>query len=74
MFYLVEAKYTNSSQTRDYSEELLSLLKAGKIIEFLKKAVQYRQNIVLSGTTGTGKITAIKTLEDVIGPGEPTIF
>ncbi|BBL36044.1 Type IV secretion system protein VirB11 (plasmid) [Nitrosomonas stercoris] len=58
---------------KPYEKELLSLLKAGKIIEFLKKAVQYRQNIVLSGATGSGKTTVMKALVDVIDPGERII-
>lgn len=58
---------------KPYEEELLSLLEAGKIREFLTKAVKYRQNIVLSGATGSGKTTVMKTLVDAIDPGERII-
>lgn len=58
---------------KPHEEELLALLDAGKVMEFLTKAVQYRQNIVLSGATGSGKTTVMKALVDVIDPGERII-
>ncbi|SFU33482.1 type IV secretion system protein VirB11 [Nitrosomonas eutropha] len=58
---------------KPHEKELLSLVKSGKIIEFLTKAVQYRQNIVLSGATGSGKTTVMKALVDAIDPGERII-
>jgi len=58
---------------KPHEEELLSLLESGKIKEFLTKAVKYRQNIVLSGATGSGKTTVMKTLVDAIDPSERII-
>ncbi len=37
--------------------ELAKLLKANKIDEFIKKAVLYKKNIIISGGTSTGKTT-----------------
>lgn len=58
---------------KPHEKELLALLDSGKVIDFLTKAVQYRQNIVLSGATGSGKTTVMKALVDVIDPGERII-
>ena len=56
-------------------KELLSLLNAHRIREFLEMAVRSKQNIVISGATGSGKTTIMKTLVDLIrASGEPETF
>lgn len=47
---------------KPYEIELLSLLKAHKIKEFLILAVKSGLNIVFAGQTGSGKTTVMKTL------------
>lgn len=46
----------------DGDRELLALLRARDIVAFLRRAVQLRKNILLSGTTGSGKTTISKAL------------
>lgn len=43
-------------------EELAGLLKEKKLVEFLRKAVLYKKNIIVSGATGSGKTTFMKSL------------
>src|SRR3546814_7985315 len=50
--------------------ELRDLLDAGKHVEFFKKAVQGRKNILISGATGSGKTTLSKGLIQLIPPHE----
>ncbi|KQV78243.1 P-type DNA transfer ATPase VirB11 [Rhizobacter sp. Root1221] len=50
------------SQVSAQDDELLGLLKAEKYEQFIKKAVAYRKNIVVSGATGSGKTTFMKGL------------
>lgn len=49
-----------------HETELLRLLDAGDIRRFLELAVASRLNIVVSGATGSGKTTLMKTLVDLI--------
>jgi type IV secretion system protein VirB11 len=53
--------------------ELLALRAAGRIREFLARAVTGRQNIVVSGATGAGKTTIMKALVDLIPAHERLI-
>jgi type IV secretion system protein VirB11 len=46
--------------------ELGELLKKRKFEEFFKLAVNSRKNIVISGSTGSGKTTMMKTLIDLV--------
>jgi type IV secretion system protein VirB11 len=46
--------------------KLTASLKEKRIAEFLQLAVQNKQNIVVSGATGSGKTTLTKTLIDLI--------
>lgn len=55
--------------TGDLSEhdaELLRLKHAGDYATFFKRAVEYRKNVVVSGATGSGKTTFMKSLVDHI--------
>ncbi|HEY4294352.1 P-type DNA transfer ATPase VirB11 [Luteibacter sp.] len=54
-------------------EELLGLLQADRIRDFLELAVRSHQNIVISGATGSGKTTIMKALVDLIPSGERLI-
>ncbi|MDB5975039.1 MAG: P-type transfer ATPase VirB11 [Nevskia sp.] len=42
--------------------ELIGLLGSGKLKDFLRHAVRYRKNIVVSGSTSSGKTTFLNTL------------
>lgn len=53
--------------------QLLALLAERRIREFLTLAVRSRQNIIVSGATGSGKTTIMKTLVDLIPPDERLI-
>ena len=53
----------------DHDRELLELKYSRNYAEFFKKAVQYKKNIVVSGATGSGKTTFMKSLVNHI-PGE----
>jgi type IV secretion system protein VirB11 len=54
-------------------KELHGHLDAGRIRQFLELAVRARQNIVVSGATGSGKTTIMKTLVDLIPANERLI-
>ncbi|HJU08339.1 MAG TPA: P-type DNA transfer ATPase VirB11 [Rhodanobacteraceae bacterium] len=54
-------------------EKLSGLLAAHRIREFLERAVRTKQNIVISGATGSGKTTAMKALVDLIPASERLI-
>ncbi len=65
---------------RKFRKNLLSmkdLVKAGtltgEISEFLKKCVEKRFNIIISGATSTGKTTFLNVLSNFIPPGERII-
>ncbi len=53
--------------------ELSALLAERRIAEFLNLAVRSRQNIIVSGATGSGKTTIMKTLVDLIPADERLI-
>ncbi|HZF97963.1 MAG TPA: P-type DNA transfer ATPase VirB11 [Pseudoxanthomonas sp.] len=46
----------------DHDRELLELKQSKSYSEFFKKAVHYKKNIVVSGATGSGKTTFMKSL------------
>jgi type IV secretion system protein VirB11 len=46
----------------DHDQELLELRRQRNYAEFFKKAVHYKKNIVVSGATGSGKTTFMKSL------------
>ena len=51
-------------------QELLALRHSRDYAEFFRRAVQYRKNIVVSGATGSGKTTFMKSLVNHIPPDE----
>jgi type IV secretion system protein VirB11 len=54
----------------DHDRELLELKKARKYEEFFRKCVMYKKNVVVSGATGSGKTTFMKSLVNHIPDGE----
>ncbi len=52
---------------------LLQLYDAGDLIGFLAEAVRTRCTMLLTGATGSGKTTMLKTLVSIIDPGERLI-
>lgn len=58
---------------RALEDQLSALLAAHRIREFLELAVRSRQNIVISGATGSGKTTVMKALVDLIPAHERLI-
>lgn len=54
----------------DHDRELLELKYSRNYAEFFKKAVQYKKNIVVSGATGSGKTTFMKSLVNHIPEDE----
>ena len=58
----VRAPQAASEELRDDDRELAALLEGGQFAPFLRRAVQLRKNILLSGATGSGKTTVSKAL------------
>lgn len=56
-----------------HDRELKKLLDEGEYRKFLEKAVEYRKNILVSGATGSGKTTFMKTLISLIDHNERII-
>lgn len=54
----------------EHDRELLELRRSRDFTGFFSKAVEYRKNIVVSGATGSGKTTFMKSLVDHIPHGE----
>jgi type IV secretion system protein VirB11 len=54
----------------DHDRELSDLRAAREYAEFFNKAVQYKKNIVVSGATGSGKTTFMKSLVNHISSDE----
>lgn len=50
--------------------QLLEALWAGRIAEFMRRAVRDRRNIVVSGSTGAGKTTFMKGIIQEVSPAE----
>lgn len=57
----------------DHDRELLELRANRKFADFFRKAVLYKKNIVVSGATGSGKTTFMKSLVQHIPDGERLI-
>lgn len=54
-------------------KELRALLDAGQVKEFIKKAVIYRKNLIISGGTSTGKTTFFNACLKVVSENERII-
>jgi type IV secretion system protein VirB11 len=59
-----------TDELSDHDRELLELRRTHQFAEFFKKAVHYRKNIVVSGATGSGKTTFMKSLVNHIDDDE----
>lgn len=57
----------------DHDRELLDLRQSRNYAEFFRKAVLYKKNILVSGATGSGKTTFMKSLVDHIPDSERLI-
>ncbi|MDZ4078507.1 P-type DNA transfer ATPase VirB11 [Hydrocarboniphaga sp.] len=60
MFERVEVVQDDALSPEDH--QLRALLEAGRLKDFLREAVRYRRNIVVSGSTSSGKTTFLNTL------------
>ncbi|MDO5692739.1 MAG: P-type DNA transfer ATPase VirB11 [Pseudomonadota bacterium] len=63
----------NTQDLSDMDRELVQLKQESRYSEFFQKAVQYRKNIVVSGATGSGKTTFMKSLVNHI-PAEERLI
>ncbi len=63
---LFDRMHSASRVLRPHEAELLELKAQGRYVEFLQKAVKYRQTIVVAGKTGSGKTTFMKALVELI--------
>lgn len=61
------------SEITQEDKELKQLLEDKQYRRFIEKAVEYRKNIVISGATGSGKTTFMKTMLDLIPHSERII-
>lgn len=68
MFRGVEVVQEDALSREDL--HLRELLAAGRIKDFLRHAVRYRRNVVVSGSTSSGKTTFLNTLLREIGDDE----
>lgn len=62
-----------SIKATDTQAELAGLLRLDRIEDFLRLAVQSRQNLIVSGGTSSGKTTTLKALIEEMGPDERII-
>jgi type IV secretion system protein VirB11 len=62
----------NTRRSRDM-ERLLRLFDAGELIGFLEQCVRSRLNVLLTGSTGSGKTTLAKSLVAAVDPEERLI-
>ena len=63
----------NVTELSDMDKELLQLKAQRNYLEFFRKAVLYRKNVVVSGATGSGKTTFMKSLVNHIPDNERLI-
>lgn len=62
-----------SHKITEHDKQLKNLLIARKYRQFIEKAIEYRKNIVISGATGSGKTTFMKTMLGLIPDSERII-
>ena len=62
-----------TQQLKPFEQELLALKEQGRYAEFLRKAVQRHQTIVVAGKTGSGKTTFMKALVEEVARHERLI-
>lgn len=62
-----------SHKITEHDKQLKNLLIARKYRQFIEKATEYRKNIVISGATGSGKTTFMKTMLGLIPDSERII-
>ncbi len=60
----------NTDELNEYDRELLELKRDRQYADFFRRAVHYKKNIVVSGATGSGKTTFMKSLVDHIPADE----
>lgn len=60
----------DAAAVSDHDRELLELRRSRDYASFFRRAVHYRKNIVVSGATGSGKTTFMKSLVDHIPADE----
>ncbi|MEK8034262.1 P-type DNA transfer ATPase VirB11 [Ideonella sp. DXS29W] len=70
---LFSRMHARRGELRQHERELLELKSQGRFVEFLQKAVQCRQTIVVAGKTGSGKTTFMKALIELIALHERLI-
>lgn len=56
----------NHPELLDHERQLLGLLAAGQFTDFWRHAILSKQNIVISGATGSGKTTFMRSIANVI--------
>lgn len=61
---------TEAGLLSETDRELQALLASGHVVQFLRRAVRLRRNILLSGATGSGKTTVSKALILEVPPDE----
>ncbi|MCV5605250.1 ATPase, T2SS/T4P/T4SS family, partial [Escherichia coli] len=57
---------TDAVGLRDFERELIELKNARRFKEFLTLAIKHRQNIIVSGATGSGKTTFMRSLLQLV--------
>ncbi|RLV57981.1 P-type DNA transfer ATPase VirB11 [Parashewanella curva] len=61
------------SQAEPQGDELLSLKQQGEVLEFLTLAIAKRKNIIVAGSTGSGKTTFFRSLLELVPKQERLI-